>query len=268
MSESKQNASKNQSTTLEERRRRIAQIIRETGNVTVSTLGAEFGISAATARRDLEALERVGQARRTHGGAVYPGSAGHEDSFEQRLTEAVEAKKRLAEAVTGIVEPGATIFVDSSTTAYYAAQRLLAGGPRATFLTNLLPVMELFKTLETPQASFIGIGGSYKELTKSFVGPHAVGMVKAHFTDIALLSVKGLTREGEMTDPDPSEAEVKRAMVERAQTPILLVDGRKFRRRGLSLIGNASQVRLVLAADCAHDDLVALEQRGIEVHRV
>jgi len=263
-----QKASNNRATTPEERRRRIAQIVRDTGNVTVATLETEFGISAATARRDLDILERVGQARRTHGGAVFPGSAGHEDSFEQRLTEAVEAKHRLAEAVAEFVEPDSTMFIDSSTTAYYAVQYILTGTQQATFLTNLLPAMELLKTLEVSGASFIGIGGSFKELTKSFVGPHAVQMVRAHFTDIALLSVKGMTREGEMTDPDPSEAEVKKAMIERSENPILLIDGRKFGRRGLSLIGSVSDISLVLAADCAEADLEALERQGVEVRRV
>jgi DeoR/GlpR family transcriptional regulator of sugar metabolism len=268
VSETKQNPSDNRATTPEKRRRRIAQIVRDAGNVTVTTLVEEFGVSAATARRDLDLLERAGQVRRTHGGAILPGSAGHEDSFDQRLTEAVEAKKRLAEAVVGLMEPDCTMFIDSSTTAYYAAQRILVGTHQATFLTNLLPVMELFKILEAPGASFIGIGGSFKELTKSFIGPHAVRMVRAHFTDIALLSVKGITREGDMTDPDPSEAEVKRAMIERSETPILLIDGRKFDRRGLSLIGNVSDVSLVLAADCAEADLEALEHQGVEVRRV
>ncbi|MGB3680900.1 MAG: DeoR/GlpR family DNA-binding transcription regulator [Rubrobacteraceae bacterium] len=254
--------------TPEERRRRVAGIIRDAGNVTVSTLEAEFEISAATARRDLDVLEKVGQARRTHGGAVFPGTAGHEDSFEERLNEAVEAKMRLAGAASAIVEPGSTIFVDSSTTAYYATQRVLADISRATFLSNLLPAMELFKTLDTPGRDFIGIGGAFKELTKSFVGPHAVRMVRAHFTDLVFVSVKGITPEGEMTDPDPSEAEVKRAMIERSKTPVLLIDGRKFKRRGLSLISDVSSIGLVLAADCAEPDLRALERKGVEVRRV
>lgn len=268
MTEKKQKLSDNRATTPEERRRRIAQVIRDAGNVTVTTMEAEFGISAATARRDLDVLERAGQARRTHGGAVFPGSAGYEDSFEQRLTEAVEAKNRLGKAVAELVEPDCTMFIDSSTTAYYAAQHIFAGTHQATFLTNLLPAMELFKTLEAPGTSFIGIGGAFKELTKSFIGPHAVRMVREHFTDVALLSVKGLTRGGEMTDPDPSEAEVKRAMIERSETPILLIDGRKFERRGLSLIGNVSDIDLVLAADCAEADLEVLERQGVEVRRV
>ncbi len=258
----------NRSTLPEDRRQRIAQVIQDTGAVTVAMLEAEFEVSAATARRDLEILERSGQARRTHGGAVFPGFAGHEDSFEQRLGEAVEAKKRLAEAVADLIEPGRSMFIDSSTTAYYAVQRILTNRQQATFISNLLPVMELFKTPRAPGANFVGIGGSFKELTKSFVGPHAVQMVRAHFTDRVLLSVKGVTPDGEMADPDSSEAEVKRAIIERSELPTLLVDGRKFERRGLSLVGHVSELGQVLVADGSEADLRNLEQQRVEVRNV
>ena len=75
----------------EQRQRRIAMLVRETGSVTVAGLEGELGISAATARRDLALLERRGMVKRIHGGAVPPGLAQHEDSFQQRLGEAVEA---------------------------------------------------------------------------------------------------------------------------------------------------------------------------------
>ncbi len=62
------------------------------------------------------ALEEEGRVRRTHGGAVLPEYAGHEDSFWYRLDEAVEAKERLVDAAVGLLETGASIFLDSSTT--------------------------------------------------------------------------------------------------------------------------------------------------------
>lgn len=49
----------------EERRRLIAQRLREHGSVAVAELESQFQISAMTARRDLLALERQGVARRT-----------------------------------------------------------------------------------------------------------------------------------------------------------------------------------------------------------
>lgn len=40
-----------------ERRRRVAQMLQESGSVSVAMLKAEFGVSPMTARRDLTALE-------------------------------------------------------------------------------------------------------------------------------------------------------------------------------------------------------------------
>jgi DeoR family transcriptional regulator of aga operon len=252
----------------EERRRRIAERVRETGSVTVAMLEAEFKVSPMTARRDLAILEQEGRVRRTHGGAVLPGFAGHEDSFQQRVEEAVEAKRRLSRAAVALLEPGETVFIDSSTTAYHAATRLLTEGVRTTILTNSLPVMQLFSGKETPQVDLVGLGGSLRKLTLSYVGPQAVRAAHAHFADKTFLSVKGLTPDGYLTDPDPLEAEIKRAMIERAEEPVLLVDGRKFEQRGLNVIAHVSELQLVLAADAPAARLEALAATGVRVERV
>ena len=94
----------------EQRQQRMAELVRETGSVTVPELEEEFEVSAATARRDLAVLERQGKVKRTHGGAVLPGLTQHEDSFQQRLGEAVEAKKRLARAATALLGEDESIF--------------------------------------------------------------------------------------------------------------------------------------------------------------
>ena len=55
------------------------------------------------------------------------------------------------------------------------------------------------------------MGGSLRRLTRSFVGPSAVHTVLGHFADRMFLSVKGVTRDGVLTDADELEAEVKAA---------------------------------------------------------
>ena len=250
----------------EERRRRIARLVRELGSVTVSGLESEFGISPMTARRDLIALEEEGWVRRIHGGAVLPEFAGHEDSFWYRLEEEVAAKERLAEAAVGLLEPGDSVFVDCSTTTYYLARRILSEGPRVTLLTNSVPVMELVMKNGAPKADIIGVGGIMRKLTLSFVGPHAVRTISAYSADRAFVSVKGVTRDGNLTDPDLMEAEVKRAMVEHSEEPVLLVDGTKFERRGLNVITHASKLSRALVADVPEERLASLADT--EVRRV
>jgi DeoR/GlpR family transcriptional regulator of sugar metabolism len=249
----------------EQRQQRIAMLVREVGSVTVAGLEEELGISAATARRDLTLFERRGKVKRTHGGAVAPGLTQHEDSFQQRLGEAVEQKTRLARAAATILESDETVFVDSSTTAYYAARRILAGASGVTCLTNLVPVMDLFTTADPSGASMVGLGGIFRALTLSFVGPCTIRTIESYIADRALISVKGITSQGYLTDINPLEAEVKRAMIRQSERPVLLVDGRKFEQRGSSVIAHVSEVSLVVTADARRPHVEALEDLGVNV---
>ena len=243
-------------------------LVRESGSVTVAGLEKELGISAATARRDLAVLERRGKVKRTHGGAVPPGLTQHEDSFQQRLGEAVEQKKRLARAAASLLEAKETVFIDSSTTAYYAARRILAGTPGVTFLTNLVPVMDLFATADPSGTSMVGLGGIYRPMTLSFVGPCTIHTIESYMSDRAFISVKGITPDGQLTDINPLEAEVKRTMIRQSERPVLLVDGRKFEQRGFSIITHVSEVSLVITADARQSYVEALEELGVDVQSV
>jgi DeoR/GlpR family transcriptional regulator of sugar metabolism len=242
-------------------------LLRASGSVTVAGLEEELGISAATARRDLAVLERQGKVKRTHGGAVLPGVAQHEDSFQRRLGEAVEAKRRLARAAAALLGAEETVFIDSSTTVYYATRRMLAEAPSVTYLTNLVPGMDLFSA-DPSGTSMVGLGGIFRPLTLSFVGPCTIRMIESYLADRTFFSVKGITPEGHLTDPNPLEAEVKRAMIRRADNPVLLVDGRKFERRGASVIAHVSEVSLMITTEARRSYVEAVEDLGVEVQSV
>jgi DeoR/GlpR family transcriptional regulator of sugar metabolism len=251
-----------------ERRRLIAERLRQKGSVSVSGLEDEFQISPMTARRDLDELERRGVARRTHGGAVLPGLSGHEDSFLQRLETFVEAKERLAEAALALIERGEAIFIDSSTTGYFAARRIVRENIPCTLLTNSVPIMQLVCEHDSPDVEVIGAGGTLRKLTRSFVGPQAVRAIETHFADHVLLSVRGLTSDGYLTDPDPLESEVKRTMIRRAREAVVLVDGSKFSRPALTQIARVEEVGMILAAEADEQALEPLLRAGIRVQRV
>jgi DeoR/GlpR family transcriptional regulator of sugar metabolism len=251
-----------------QRRELIAARLRADGSVSVAQLEAAFGISPMTARRDLDTLEREGRARRTHGGAVAPSLVSQEDSFESRLTQSQASKERRGQAACDLVEDGEAVFVDSSTTAYFAVRSLLVSGVRVTVLTNSVPVMELVSRSEHPLAELIGLSGSLRKATRSFVGPATIDAVDRHFADKALFSVNGVAPGGVLTEADPLEAEVKRRMLERSRTAILMLDGSKFERAGLSAIVEIQSVEKVLVADATPGQLELLTTAGVEMQEV
>jgi DeoR/GlpR family transcriptional regulator of sugar metabolism len=230
----------------EARREQIREMLMEAGAVTVSQLQARFGVSPMTARRDLVVLEERGSARRTHGGAVLPSIAVPENSFSQRMGVATDAKLRLARAAFELLHPGETIFLDSSTTAYFLAHRIAETGLAVRVLTNSGPTVQVLAAAEH-DIEFSSIGGRHRRLTGSFVGPSAVRMIREHFVDRLFFSVTGIARNGMLTDGDELEATVKQAMLEQAADATLLLDGSKLATHGRHAIAPLSGVTLVLA---------------------
>jgi DeoR/GlpR family transcriptional regulator of sugar metabolism len=249
----------------ESRRRAIADALRTAGAITVSEVESRFGVSSMTARRDLAELERRGVVRRTHGGAVLPIASAHEDSFARRLKVATDAKRRLAEEAVALLAPRETVFLDSSTTSYFVARRMVETGIATTVLTNSLPVMELLFEEGDAKVELIGVGGGLRRLTRSFVGPFAVRTIQGHFADRLFFSVKGVTESGMLTDADPLEAEVKRAMIAQAGESTLLIERSKLAIRGLSVIAAASEVSSVLAHGLTAEDAAHLRASGASV---
>jgi len=249
----------------EARRAAIAEAIRNAGSISVAEVEQRFGVSSMTARRDLAELERQGIARRTHGGAVLPAISAHEDSFAQRVETDVAAKSALAALAVDLLAPEETVFLDSSSTSWFVARRIVESGLPLTVLTNSLAVIELVSAHGGPQLELIGIGGTLRGLTRSFVGPTAVASISSHFADKLFLSVKGVMADGALTDADPLEAEVKRAMVAQSAEPVLLVDRSKMSSRGLAAVVTVADLTRVIAYDIHGADLAPLRAAGVTV---
>jgi DeoR/GlpR family transcriptional regulator of sugar metabolism len=218
-----------------------------------------------TARRDLHELERRGLARRTHGGAVLPTAASHEDSFTRRLKLAVDDKQLLAAAAVRMLSPHETVFLDSSTTSYFVAREIVRRGLAVTVLTNSLPAMHLLASEAGPNVELIGVGGTLRALTSSFVGAAATRTVNEHYGDRLYLSAKGVVDNDTLTDADALEADVKRTMIDHVRVAVLLIDASKLNVRGLVAIAPLSQVSTVLAAGISSEQAAALRRAGTTV---
>jgi DeoR/GlpR family transcriptional regulator of sugar metabolism len=125
--------------------------------------------------------------------------------------------------------------------------------------------MSLLGGSNAPQFELIGIGVSFRKLTRSFVGAEAVRMIERFFVDQIAFSVKGIEMEGYLTDPDPLEAEVKRAMIDRARSVPLVAHSQKFNERGLNVIASASQVDTAFLSDPPPAGVRVLESAGADV---
>jgi DeoR/GlpR family transcriptional regulator of sugar metabolism len=170
--------------------------------------------------------------------------------------------------VVETIEVGETIFVDCSSSSYYVVREILDQGFGVTLLTNCVPVMALVGGADAPQVDLIGLGGTYRKLTQSFVGAPTLRAIESFFADRVIFSCKGIERQGYLTDPDSLEAEVKRAMISHSRAVSLVADTRKFEERGLNVIVPASSVNMAYLADPPAAGVRRLESAGVTVTKV
>jgi len=97
---------------------------------------------------------------------------------------------------------------------------------------------------------------------------HSIQNLFVECETLRLFSVTAVTPGDVMTDADPLEAEVKRAMLEHARCAVLLADGSKFGGAALSAIAPLSEVGTVILADADRSRARALARGGTEVVEV
>jgi len=206
---------------------RLTQIQRllETDDVvTIGQLVEHLGVSEATVRRDLDALQRSGVIKRTHGGAI--SAPLHELPYPVRGSCCVQEKRAIARAAASLVEAGDTLFVGGgSTTLHFAAQLVDAD---VTVVTNSLPVATELSRGRRGQV--IVIGGTLRTPEQSMVGPRAVEAIRSYRAGIAFLGAPALDSQHGFTADGDVEAATDLAFIDNAQRCVILADHTKMGR--------------------------------------
>jgi DeoR family transcriptional regulator of aga operon len=249
---------------VEERRRRIRELVTERGRMTVDELSAMFNISLVTIRHDLNALSEKGAIVRTRGGAL--AQRADEDlpiSVKQTLHRA--EKMRIAEAAVRLIGEGQTIVLDSgSTTAEIAKQIRGLKLQSINVITNALNIAVLLAG--APHVTLIMLGGVLRPSSYSLGGPQAELALQGLHADILFLGFDGLDPEIGVMTPHLLEARLNTRMLGIARRVVAVGDSSKIGRRNLSVIATIEQIDQIISDTGVPDEMVeALRQRGAEV---
>lgn len=236
---------------LDERRRRILETIEENGFISLQELAGRFPASESTLRRDLEHLDRIGQIRRTRGGAAYVGESL--TAFEDRTVEAAPQKRRIAAAIAELIQPGETILLDGGTTTFEVA-RALVGRPLQV-VTNSLPIASLF--VNRSEVELIFVGGYLYPKTGVALGALAVSALSGIRVRRLVMSVGGLTEEG-LFNTNSLLVETERQMINAAEEVVVASDSGKFGRPALAKIAPLNVVDRVVT-----DEGITEHWRGV-----
>ncbi|HYM05740.1 MAG TPA: DeoR/GlpR family DNA-binding transcription regulator [Terriglobales bacterium] len=249
----------------EERRREILRLLEDHGRVTVDSLADSFRVSAVTIRGDLEELGSKGLLVRSHGGAIPPLSPQQEYPLQLKKTLHHTEKVRIGRAAAQLIQPRQTVIIDGGTTTAEVARALKRNGSEGlTVITHALNIAVEFA--DSPNISLIVIGGVFRHISRSFVGPPAERMISDLHADHFFLAVDGLDPEMGPSTPDVLEAQLNAQMIRAAREVSVVADATKFGRRSLSLIGDIRSVHRVITDSRVNEETVCcLRKMGIEV---
>ena len=247
---------------IEERRKKIIDILQNTGRVDVSSLAESFGTSKETIRRDLRILEETHQLQRTHGGAIVQTSASDYSEYSElpvnlRSTLNVEDKKAICRLAASKIHDGDTIFVDNSTTCIYLCQ-YLPRDKQMTILTNSIPFINECAKIPNPDLTVICLGGILKGSNLSLYGNLTMKNAMEYIPSKAFVSCTGIISASQITDFGIQEIDVKRAVLKNSKEVFLLADHSKFRSAGQVYLGTFSDIDYLITdkhADFSYLDL-------------
>jgi len=245
------------------REREIIEALRmKGGSSRIQPLAVQLGVSEETIRRNVKKLADDGLVRKVHGGVHLP-DAEIEPSFQQRMDQNPDAKRRIAARVAAIVRNGDSLFLDiGSTTAYIA--RALRGHRDLFVVTNSVAVAHLLAARNNNRVFMAG--GELRAHDGGAFGAEAIAFVRRFQVDYAICSATAINADRGFVLFDLQEAEFSREIMLRARTRIVAADSTKFGRGGPIVACDPSIVdKLVTDAPPPADLCTAMEAWSLEI---
>ncbi|MHB1856686.1 MAG: DeoR/GlpR family DNA-binding transcription regulator [Acidobacteriaceae bacterium] len=248
----------------EERRFRICEVLARQRTVSATELKTTLGVTAATIRRDLAALEEEGLLVRSHGGAVSKTtSTNFQPSYEALGRINLEQKQWIAEAAAKLILDGDTVFLEGSTTVYELAAHLLQRN-RLTVVTNSPLIV-----CQLQRAAHINVmctGGDLQRDIFYLSGLWAQRSLTEIRVDKAVLGISAIDPDYGISTASQSEASIKKQITKVAKERIGLADHSKFGNQGFAYVGPSTDIH-TLVTDSGTDQkyITTLRESGVQV---
>lgn len=251
-----------------ERRQWIAARLKVASFLSFEQMKEKFpDVSEMTLRRDIEFLEKSGEAIKVRGGARSTRLVTDEtdDPYRERAGENTEQKIRIARKAAEMLEVGRSIFIDSGTT----AQSMVQFVPNERFVfttTSPLAALDLCR-IGLPVVNLVG--GKLDRDYQSVSGMQAMKFLADVNIDTAVLCPSGFSAESGFTGGNFNECEMKRTIIEKAHRVIMLMDSTKAGKSLPYTFCKLSDIDALVTDDNLPDFVEALcVDSGVEIIKV
>jgi len=244
------------------RRRKILELLREKGRISVSALSNCLNVTQVTIRNDLNCLEREGRLIRTQGGAsLLPEVLPQEREGNAVVNEA--QKRDIGAAVAALIRDGDTLFINSGTTSECIADALRVR-KNLNIVTNSLKVASTLGLV--PTFRVLLVGGEINAQYGFTHGGDAQEQLSKYQADWAVLSIDGISAKGGVTTHHAEEAIIDRMMAGAAKRCLVAADSSKLGRAGFSRVCECGvKLMLVTNQDADTDATTLLRESGIQI---
>ncbi len=244
---------------LSRREEQIIELLQGEGELSVTELSKQLGVSAVTVRTDLRSLAAKGMLLRTRGSAVV---AYHPLLLEKQASNPT-AKEAIAKAAATLVSDGDRLMITNGTTSALIARYLL-GKRDLQVVTNSTLLIPYART--NTNMSMTIVGGEFRPSAEALVGPNAIRQLQEYHVAIAFTGTDGFTLEHGLTTHLVENAEIVRKMCAQAVKKVLVADSSKYGKQGFVRIFPMSEIDVLITDKALPAEAVQrLTDMGIQV---
>ena len=226
----------------------------------IDDLARDFNVSNMTIYRDIEQLEKSGDALRVHGGVrpaererpeaeelsvlSSPGilPAYRDSTIEERFHREIESKRAIAQVASGYVNDGDVIAIDPSTTTLCMCSCLME--KKITVVTTSINVVLQFASSKS--VSVILCGGTIRKSALSVVGPLVPEVISRIRISKCFLSSHAFAYEQGLTDMTMEECEAKRCLMQGCKEVFVLLDHTKINQYAPFVVCTPRDINMII----------------------
>jgi DeoR/GlpR family transcriptional regulator of sugar metabolism len=237
---------------IEERHRKILEIIRQAGRVEVTELSKLFVISEDSIRRDLRLMEKQGLINRTYGGAVLPTQEEECVPFSERKCIHSNEKKKIGLLASSFIQNNDTILLDGSSTVS-ALLPFLQSFNGITILTNSVGMANDIVTMKY-SGKLIMVGGVVQS-DGSTASAESFDMLRQLHVNKVFVGVGSISPDGGIWGLTLEEASLKKAMIAAGKQVFLLASSSKFGYKSLAYAGPVKPEYVIISDSALDKDI-------------
>lgn len=252
----------------ENRRERLTRLltkIKVERQVSIDALARDFGVSTATIRRDIKALEKEEAVVQTVGGGVLYQTDLNGAVAPSSVGQAISEKIRIAEYCTELVADQDDVLIGPGTTTFLAG-KIMSGITDRSFriITNSLELAVETSVAENIRTVVLG-GEVWHQHTTTGDGSFEY-FRSCHHQHTLVMSADGVDPREGVTVFESRVVPVIRDMIAVSNRIVLAADSRKFGRARHYRIADIDAVSLIVTDTGAPPEMVQeFRDRGVPV---